>query len=181
MSRAQGNPDRHPNWALLVAERDAGAEPAGWEAALAHMEGCDGCRRRALAADPSLVFRRLPTVATGADDVDSMRRAVAALRQASRAIGTESAAPAPRADAGEQARRFAAALVLAAAGLGVWFAAGQGEEPAAASSPAHLATPAVAAGLPVFEDLRRPHEPDVYQVGGDDLTVVMVVDETLDI
>jgi len=176
----------HPDWKLLVAARDAGGDdPTGWGAALAHMDGCDDCRQRALAADPSLVFRHLPAVATGADEVASMRRAVASLRRASRTLGSGGSAP-PRtlvAEGGEQGRRLAAALVLAAAGFGVWFAAGQGEEPPTFAAPATLAaTPAVAAaGLPVFEELSRPHEPDVYQMGGDDLTVVMVVDETLDI
>jgi len=43
------------------------------------------------------------------------------------------------------------------------------------------AAPRASAGLPVFEDLSRPHQADVYQVAEEDLTVVMVVDETLDI
>lgn len=176
----------HPNWTLLIADRDAGGEdPADWQSALDHMDDCDDCRKQALAADPTLVFRHLPPVTVDAAEVASMRAAVASLRQASRTLDrAESAPPSQPAfvrGAGDQARRVAAALVLAAAGLGVWFAAGQGEDPATVIALPAITAPAVAAALPVYEELIRPHEPNVYQMGGDDLTVVMVVDETLDI
>ncbi|HMB54947.1 MAG TPA: hypothetical protein VKU40_16640 [Thermoanaerobaculia bacterium] len=176
----------HPNWALLVADRDAsGEDPADWQTALDHMDTCDDCRKQALAADPTLVFRHLPPVTVDAAEVDSMRAAVASLRQASRSLDVADSVPPSEPSfvrgAGDQARRVAAALVLAAAGLGVWFAAGEAEDPVATTALPAITAPAVAAGLPVYEGLSRPHEPDVYQLGGDDLTVVMVVDETLDI
>ena len=51
-----------PDWQRLTAlrERDPDAEPPGWREALAHLDGCPACAAAALAADPLLVFRRLP-------------------------------------------------------------------------------------------------------------------------
>ena len=55
-----------PDWSALAALRNADrrddAEPAGWAAAVAHLDACPRCRREALAADPLLVFRRLPAL-----------------------------------------------------------------------------------------------------------------------
>jgi len=178
-----------PDWKLLVAERDAGGDdPPGWSTAVAHMDECDGCRRTALAADPTLVFRRLPAVDVDRAEVDSMRRAVANLRQASRVMSEAADDAAPRRRRrrlADRLRHAAAAAVLAAAGLGLWFVGVADDAPATRPvepTPAvATAAPWAAAGLPVFEDLSRPHQADVYQVGEEDLTVVMVVDETLDI
>lgn len=175
-----------PDWKLLMADRAGGDDPPGWNAALAHMDECDGCRRTALAADPSLVFRRLPAFTADAAEVDAMRRGVANLRHASRVVGEgQDAVPRRRRFFADRLRHLAAALVLAAAGFGLWFA-GTGDD-APAAHPAEpipavaTAAPHGSAGLPVFEDLSRPHQADVYQVGEEGLTVVMMVDETLDI
>lgn len=232
-----------PDWTLLLARRDeGGADPDGWAEAVDHMDRCAPCRRTALAADPTLVFRRLPRVETTAADVESMRNAVASLRRASRvgALGSardeepDRSVPNPLADEEPTARaagrrrpaaslrRIAAALLLAAAGLAGWFTGvddvvlGAAVEavpslatvlPGATGAPgddlatldagpdfalpsdgrAHEApspdspTADELASRPVFEGLSRPRTADVYQVGDEDLLVVMVVDETLDI
>lgn len=83
-----------PDWTALTAHRDDlhGVEPAGWSDALAHFDGgCQLCRKAALKADPTLVFRRLAQVpaarmteAQERAEVDSVRQAVAAMRAASR-------------------------------------------------------------------------------------------------
>jgi hypothetical protein len=80
-----------PDWRHLDPE--AGA--TRWEDALRHLDaGCQSCRRDALAADPTLVFRRLPvatlTPAAEADEVAAARFAVAAMRTASRNTGRAS-------------------------------------------------------------------------------------------
>jgi len=208
-----------PDWRALVARPDAG-RPTGrddtaWESAMAHLDGCGACRESALAADPTLVFRRLRGAgasAAAAADAESMRQAVASLRRASRVTAVESGAgdalEAPaggrlRRVAGPRLRRAAAALLLAAAGVGVWFA-GQDEPVQPAASARHAAAPAASfaepwaaltapsatsaprsaeelASQPVFEGLSKPRAADVYQLGEEDLLVVMVVDETLDI
>lgn len=202
----------HPDWQRLVALRDAaGREPAGWRDAVTHMESCEPCRRAALAADPTLVFRRLPAPAVDGTDADAMRRAVAALRRANRVAPLDGA---PAAADGEGSvtdrlrrlpaavRRLAASLLLVAAGtagllmVGVGPPDGGGAVVPAATHSTDAAAPGSGGGLwrpgaptaspdgagePVFEGLSAPRAADVYQAGEGDMTVVMVVDENLDI
>ena len=171
-----------PDWTAVVAhrfERD-GEEPAGWRGMLAHAEECADCRRQALAADPTLVFARLAAEDSAVVDVAAMRRAVETLRRAQRV----SPGRARRGRAGGARWRLAAAAVLPL--LTVLLPA----SPRRQSPPtpvARIATPAASspsfaelAALPLVEDLGRP-DARVYQLGGPDLAVVMIVDETLDV
>jgi hypothetical protein len=80
-----------PDWRRLDPAARDGASPQAerWAAALRHLDaGCSLCRREALAADPTLVFRRLPapevTPALESEEVAGARLAVAAMRAASR-------------------------------------------------------------------------------------------------
>ena len=192
-----------PDWKTLAVWREdsRAEEPAEWQDALAHLDrGCPSCRRAAVAADPTLVFRRLaapgdraavyePTPAQEASDVEAMRRAVAAMRAASR---VETASTARTLGW----KRWAAAAALAVAALSM-----PGDEahlrrgasliaeatppeatPAAltAGSPAGGMLPAseTAADVPIVEGVNRP-EARVYQMESDELAVVMVVDESL--
>jgi len=198
-----------PDWTRLTAHRADPRlpEPAGWERAIAHLDGCRDCRRNALAADPSLVFRRL-AVADGAvaGDVEAMREAVAAMRRASRLLPPPAGRRRPRlaaaldhlvATGGEvlgRGRTRAAAAALLAAGLlalapshptprtivGAERSAGAGAGLATPALAAWAAEPAAAAA-PVFEGLDRPRDARVYQLDGEGLVVVMIVDETLDV
>lgn len=200
----------HPDWERLVARRAAGGrEPAVWADAVTHMESCEPCRRAALAADPTLVFRRLPAPATDAADADAMRRAVASLRRASRVAPAGAGAPPSaggRLSLPERLRRvpaavrnLAAAVLLVAAGGGALMLGGLDPADGAGGT---VAPPAVtratgggeglwrsdaptvrqdAGGQQVFEGLSAPRTADVYQAGEGDMTVVMVVDENLDI
>jgi hypothetical protein len=222
-----------PDWAGLAAHRsDRGRpEPPGWEAALAHLEACPPCRRRALAADPTLVFRRLagddpaaaPAAEFGAPDAaDEMRRAVGAMRRAGRVLpggGDRRVAAGVLGgwtDGGRRWRRIAATVAFAAGLLALAsgphrpggapapdaaapsLAAGSGPAAGAAgrvpgalalaaapvpsAAPAALAPPAAGpAGLAVFEGLDRPRDAHVYQLDGEGMVVVMIVDETLDV
>ena len=191
-----------PSWPALVAARDAGlgddaAAEAAWLDALAHLDGCGRCRRPALAADPSLVFRALPRVEVGAADVAAMRQAVASMRRAQRVAPEPPRSRVVRTAArwsalGRRGRGFAAVVVLAAASGGLWLALPDAERPldagvtaaggaATSSSPSLEVAPAPAPSEPVFMDLARPHAADVYRVGSGGLQVVMVVDETLDV
>jgi hypothetical protein len=109
-----------PDWKALSAwrrERD-GVEPAGWRAALAHFDGgCKACRRQALTADPTLMFRAVPVIeipeAQEVDEVEAMRQAVAAMRTASRMEALET-----RRDR-QSWWKYASAAVLAVAALSV--------------------------------------------------------------
>ena len=130
-----------PDWTALVALRDReDAEPAGWAAAVAHLDACPRCRREAMAADPLLVFRRLPVAempeAVEQAEAESMRQAVAAMRTAKRLESRRSFAG---------WRRWAAAAVLTVASLAVGDRAPVDLNPAAAVVSEAVAAAAVAA------------------------------------
>jgi hypothetical protein len=159
-----------PDWTTLAAHRHErrGVEPEGWRAALEHFDSCSACRREALAADPTLVFRRMPgmalTPADEAAEVDSMRQAVAAMRTASRLESSR------RTFAGR--RRWAAAAVLAVAALSLGRDGGpiQDHGALATSFAAEAAGPPAGRLEPaVSEDL----SPD-FQVDSDEMSVVML-------
>ena len=196
------------DWRALAAHRadPRGEEPAGWAAALDHLDRCADCRRAALAADPTLVFRRLRTTAAPAaadPEAAAMRQAVAALREASRLGATAGAGRevAPGRGARRAAwTRAAAAASLAAAAL----AAGSGRVPhldqlraslaPSAAAPAVLsaailraapaalaAAPAAApAEMPLLEETNRP-DARVYQFEDADYSFAWIVDKKLDV
>ncbi len=195
-----------PDWRGLAAHRNerAAEEPAGWREALEHLDGCPACRQSAVEADPTLLFRRLPVLASEmslgeeAAEVESMRQAVAVMRTARRLE------PSPERAAW---KRWVAAAALAAAALSL--GAGHGLHPASAT-PTAPAPPAMAAlagtgiagsilpgaptpspsavtprfvsePVPMVEELNRPAA-RVYQMdGGKNLSVVMIVDERFDV
>jgi len=184
-----------PDWRGLARRRGPlhGADPAGWDDAVTHFEnGCPSCRRAALLAEPMLVFRRLRgsaaagaaemSAAQEASEVDSVRQAVAALRAAGRV------------DASRSRRfvhwRWAAAAALTAAALSIpadnaWQ---QHQDRRALASPAAAALrgailPAAFSGdaeLPTVEGVNRPGA-RIYHMDGEGLSVVMIVDESLDV
>jgi hypothetical protein len=177
-----------PDWLELAALRRAtagvsapdAAEPEGWAEALAHLDGCQRCRREALAADPLLVFRRLPSLqlneAAERSEVESMRQAVAAMRTGRRLESR-------RRFAGWRRWAAAAALVVAS------FAVSRDPSPVAAVSapvPAPSALPPDTVGArfegtpEMLEGLDRP-DARVYQMKGKDMAVVMIVDKSFDV
>ncbi len=167
-----------PEWSRLAVLRDD--EPAGWTAALEHLDACPSCRPEALKADPLLAFRRLPVTdlapAEERSEVESMRLAVAAMRNAGRLESRHHFAG---------WRRWAAAAVLALASLAVSRdrAPHPGIKAAAVPPPAarRVATPAASAAEPAaIEGLNLPGA-RVYHVDGEGLSVVMIVDESLDV
>jgi transcriptional regulator with XRE-family HTH domain len=180
-----------PDWRVLAGRRDEAVdrEAADWSAAVAHFEsGCTLCRRDALAADPILVFRRLRTAAEmsqaqEASEVDAVRQAVAAMRTASRVDSIES-----RNRAGW--KRWVAAAGLIAAALSVttdnaWQRQGLPGQAAAGRRGAVLpasyagATGTGATELPTAEGGRPGAR--VYHMDGEGMSVVMIVDESLNV
>jgi hypothetical protein len=181
-----------PDWPSLVAYREVrGEDPPEWRASLDHLAGCADCRHRALAADPLLVFQRLPAVAVAPGEVAGVLQAVATLRR-SRRWGAVSPAP-----AGDPARRrplaggrwrwpaaaaalLAAALTLAPAGPGT----GRGNGDRGVLSAPRLTT-ARGQADPILtsafvEDLDLP-DARVYQLAEEELSVVMIVDPSFDL
>ncbi len=188
-----------PDWQTLAAWRDEprAEEPAEWSDALAHLDrGCPSCRRAAVAADPTLVFRRLAAVpettpAQEASDAEAMRRAVAAMRAASRVESPERlktinwkrwAAAAALAVAalsmpGDEARLRRTASLIAEATPAV-LSAGSPSVAGLSASVFPAAVFPAANGDPIVEGVNGP-DARVYQMESDELTVVMVVDENL--
>jgi hypothetical protein len=166
-----------PDWTRLVALREgAEAEPAEWAEAMAHLDACPRCRREAVAADPLLVFRRLPAAdLTEGDEraeAESMCQAVAAMRTARRLESR-------RRFAGW--RRWAAAAVLAAASLSVsWDKAPRPEPAAPEAAELAPAAPLPAAGGATLERLDGS-DARVYQMNGQGVTAFMIVDHKLDV
>ena len=164
-----------PDWTRLVALREgADAEPAGWAEAMAHLDACPRCRREAVAADPLLVFRRLPAVEHDERaEAESMCQAVAAMRTARRLDAHQRFAG---------WRRWAAAAVLATASLSVsWDKVPRAEPERAALQPA-VAAPAIpATTAPATLEALDGSDARVYQMNGEDLTAFMIVDNKVDV
>jgi len=152
-------------------------------------------RVRRAEADPLALFGVLAGEVPGmgtADDVAEMRRAVAAMRRGRRLTGRRTL---PRFGSAAVWRQAAAVGVLGVGLLslaaGGWRrAAESGGEPAMAAAvapaPAAVTGPAAPGGgewarRPVFEGLDKPRSASVYELTGEELDVVMVVDETLDV
>lgn len=164
-----------PNWSALAAHRNdpRAVEPEGWTEALAHFDSCGLCRRQALAADPTLVFRRMPVVepspAQELDEVAAVRQAVAAMRTASR-LDSRPASALLGSKRGW--KRWTAAAVLALASLSL------GQTPArTVSEPARF----LGADVPVVEGVSNLPEARVYQYGTEDISVAWIIDESLDV
>jgi hypothetical protein len=196
-----------PDWKLLAAHRlnvagKSAEEPEGWSAALAHLDGCPACRQSALAADPTLLFRRVLTIeiapAHEADEIESMRQAVAAMRTASRAQALKSrgsrqswwrwSAAAALAVAalslGSDDRFHARPMAMEAIEEGLPLALEAGADLVGGAMPAAFSglesdglTPATPA--PVVEELGRPGE-SVYQIyGGKGLSMVVYINKSM--
>ncbi len=171
-----------PDWGALLAHRRRlrGREPEGLRGALEHLAACPACRRRALRVDPTLVFRLLPPEEPADGEIEAVRRNVRALR---RTLELESAPPRRRRVSGGMAAAFLLALLFLMPVPG----ADPGREPPPGRGAGEwqgqilrgpISLPAGSA--PLVESLDRPLA-RVYHLGGEDLSVVMIVDETLDV
>lgn len=182
---------RCTEWARLepmISRRLAGdgaSETLLSSASFAHLEDCPGCRRAALALDPTLALRALAEPMSQdaeRDEVEAMRLAVATLRR--------SGATAPAAGGAARWWKTAAGAALVAGALYQLPLPSMarrspastllGTIAAANLAPAPSVLPAEFSNQPVVEDLDRP-DARVYQLGGGDVSVVMIVDESLDV
>jgi len=194
------------DWPALTAHRRdrLADEPAAWREALAHLDGCADCRRAALAADPTLLFQSL--AARGSES--AAREPRGAFQELDEQAEVESALQAFTAM--RAARRVAglrAGLLRRAAGVGRWAAAAAlafvalslenvglpdnaratfrafSDNPRGVVEHAAAVTAALPAvsRLPLVEGINGRPEARIYHLGGDDLSVVMIVDESLDV
>lgn len=174
-----------PDWRALSAAREAdpAAELPAWEEARRHAAHCARCRQAALAAEPLLLFARLPERRVSADEIGDMQAAVSALVRAGRvAQGGSRRAPAARRLSGRlSATRAAAALLVCSL---VAFSGAPRTRP---SVGAMLAAGDFGAApgeiLPVgsvVEEIDRPGA-RIYELPQADMAVVMIVDASLDV
>jgi hypothetical protein len=210
-----------PDWSALAARRNdahdanaardangAGEAAAAWQQALRHLDACASCRRQALAADPLLIFRRLPALEMGPEheraEIEATRQAVAVMRTA--ALALQARPPFTRRlpinwrglRPVHSRLAYAAGLALVALAVGsnhAWredlrprtvnTARPQRPQPGLSTTIPGAAAPGVPAATPAswrspIERLNRP-KARVYQYDGDHMSVVMIVDEKLDV
>lgn len=186
-----------PDWRALTAHRDdpRAPEPEGWDDALAHFDGCSRCRPAALAADPSLLFRRLRdnaaiagvgsiagSTAEGDEDVLAIRQGVAALRAGRRLDDDRRRGRSPWGRWAAAAALAVAALSAGASDPDAWREDLWSEDlvlPTLEGSAAEIQSAQGETMMPVVEEIG----PDarLIQVQQGDFPVAMVYDEGLEI
>jgi hypothetical protein len=172
-----------PDWNRLLAHRLEGSAepPADWPSAWAHLQACAACRATASRLDPTVAFRGVAPWSPLAADIEAILSGVRTLRRADRLASTAEDRRRPKRT---QARHRAvpAALFAVLLALLPGSTARRGVDTAA---PLQRQAPPLAAlrvvpAAPALDGLDRP-QARVYEWGGDDLSVVMVVDESLDV
>ena len=172
------------DWAALVAHRSDPVlpVPVAWPDALDHLESCAECKREALSLDPTLALRDAARWVPSSGDIEGIRLGVETLRRTGELASAKptgrSRSRTPRGH-GRVASALLFATVLALQ----------------ADSTARTSMDLPEAGVVAFDDraqqslgpvapaidgLDRPLA-RIYEWGADDLSVVMVVDETLDV
>ena len=170
-----------PDWRALAARRASGEEPIEWPQALDHLDGCPDCRHAAPLADPVLLFRRLPTVELAAEEVEEMRLRVQVLRRGRRFE--------PLLRSRRVTVQRAAAMIALLGGLTLLgghsgLGSRPGGEPFLASDPwPYLAATSLTEdeiAQPLLEEIDQPFD-QVVQWSGEDFSMVLVVDQRLDV
>ena len=171
------------DWSRLLAHRldPALPKPAGWAAARAHLEECSPCRREAVGLDPTLGFSNAAQWTADAADVEAIRLGVQTLRRTGALAGSGQARQPGRHRRGH--RRLASALLFATIlALQAQSTALTRIDPSEFDSAPYGSRLELSTGpaAPAIEGVDRP-QARVYEWGADDLSVVMVVDESLDV
>lgn len=71
-----------PDWSLLTLARDE--DEAAWDEALLHFDTCELCRKQAIEAEPTLLFRGMTSPRAdllGTGEIASIKSAVATMRR----------------------------------------------------------------------------------------------------
>ncbi len=165
------------------AKRRVADDAPEWRAALRHLDECPACQAAAPSFDPTLLFRRLPALEVGRDDVEAMKQAVAGMRR-----GQEIE------HRGSSARPWLQAAAVAAVLLGSLMLRGAGPRDGVQTLPQgdglEVAAPAASLVPPESEiDLWRmplietadPAWGSIIQVVDDDISVVLVVADEVDV
>ena len=170
------------DWRPLLAHRfDSELEaPPQWRQARLHLESCEACRLEASLLDPTLVFKNAAAWSPEGAEFEAIRAAVRTLRR----TGELSArATTVDAEARVRSRRIVSAALLAVAlAMLPSSTANKGAEHVESSrfAPSSQILRTAGPAAPAIEGIDRPAA-RVYEWGADDLSVVMVVDESLDV
>ena len=163
-----------PDWRAAAAwRRGDGAAPAGWQDDLRHLESCAACRRRVAEADPTLL---LAAAAAPAPEVaeEEVRAIGATVRSL---VAAERLAASGRPD--RRALVAAAVLVaLLAVPLSLSRLADRATVPLAPVETTTALPDSVE--MPPVEEV-QPAGARVYQLGSEELPVVLIFDENLDL
>jgi len=172
------------DWPRLLEHRFDGdlEAPREWPRARRHLESCEACRREAATVDPTLVFRHAAAWSPDPAEADAVRLAVRALR---RTAALSASVAAGRSDSGTRRGRqrlVSAVLFALVLALMPGRSARRSVERAEPAPPAFAARIVPGEGLtaPAIEGVDRP-QARVYEWAADDLSVVLVVDESLDV
>jgi len=162
---------------LILAFEDSGLRDSDVSPALlAHLDVCSPCRGRAIEIDPTVVFRELPPLAVSEGEVERMRDAVHILVRNRGLVERVS-------DPHRGVRRAAIGLL---AGLALILGPEMRRlDPGMLANGAHstsglIATMQMPPPYPSIEDVDPPSA-RVYQLQDDGLSIVMIVDESLDL
>lgn len=174
-----------PDWRSLLKHRLETVElepPAEWPQAVEHLERCPACRRQALSLDPSMLFAVSAPLPVSDDEVGEIKANVRTLVRARAAERTT-----------HRLRRGLGRIAAAAAVVGLMVLMPTHSSRQALSPGAAAPTPAGDAALstlgdeafaeapaPVIEPLDLPAA-RIYQLGGGDFSIVMVVDDSIDV
>jgi hypothetical protein len=167
---------------LLASE----LEPVEHRRVAAHLRECPECRRQAVSADPAVLFVDLPTLEVTEADVEAVRSAVGAMRRA-RALENETSRPLGRWWRHAAAAALLATLLLVPGTTPVYQEAEEGL-PGLVAEVEKLDTLIEEGGFlasatepsSIIENLNRP-QARIYQLTEEDLSLVMIVDESLDL
>lgn len=161
-----------PDWPAATAwRRGDGAAPAEWSAQLAHLAGCAGCRRRVAVLDPTLllVAAAAPAPRIGDAEARALAGTVRSLIRAGRLEGR-----------GRSGRHALVAAVAVAALLAVPLGLSRLSLRTAPPVVPRAATLLEPVDEPPVEEV-QPAGARVYQLGSEELQVVLIVDENLDL
>ncbi len=152
-----------------------------WHSALRHLDRCPACQAAAPAFDPTLLFRRLPALEAGRDDVAAMKQAVAGMRRGQTIEHRRSSLARPWLRAAAVAAVLLGSLVLRGAGVGPIAPAASG----APAAPASLAPQAAASEIDLWRmpliETADPIYGSIIQVVDDDISLVLVVALEVDV
>lgn len=173
-----------PTWSELAERRDAGGASDEWRKARQHFDRCPECRDEALAADPTLVFRRLPSTEVSEQEVEEMRAKVSWLRR-TRELERSVAERPSRGRSWRWLARMAATLLLVGASTGIGLDSIDSSATRIAgfsdpASPSEIRLPASIAAQPVLEQVGRSAD-QVVEWTDTELSLVVLIEAELDV